>query len=249
MDIKGRVAIVTGAGAGIGRATALALAEAGALGVTLADIDEEGLAETARQVVSAGATALVLRTDVTSIADLERLYAETAKSFERLDIVVNNAGIVSGPPPFPETSLGRIALVIAIDLTAVVQSTALAIRAMGASGGGAVVNVSSAGALNPLPSDATYAAAKAGVLHLGTSCAEFAATCGVRVNSVCPGVTETAILEKTGGGARPDWLEPILSMIDILMPADIAGAILGLIEDDSKAGEYVLVSNPVKGAA
>lgn len=248
MDIKGRVAIVTGAGAGIGRATALALAKAGARAVTLADIDAAGLAETARLIEAEGAEALVLPTDVTRIGDLQRLYAETQGAFGGLDIVVNNAGIVSGPPPFPETPLERIAQVIAIDLTAVVQSTALAICAMSGAGG-AVVNVASTGALNPLPSDAAYAAAKAGVVHLGTSCAAFGESLGVRVNSVCPGVTETAILEKTGGGTRPDWLGPILEAIDLLSPADIARAILGLIEDDSMAGQHVVVSNPAKAGA
>ena len=245
MDITGKAAIVTGASAGIGRATALALARAGARGIMLADIDAAGLAETARLVETEGAEALLLPTDVTRIADLERLYADTQRGFGGIDIVVNNAGIVSGPPPFPETPLERIALVIAIDLTAVVQSTALAISAMNGSCG-AIVNVASTGALSPLPSDAAYAAAKAGVLHLGTSCAAFGESHGVRVNTVCPGVTETAILEKTGGGTRPDWLAPILEAIDLLTPADIARAILDLIEDDSKAGQHVVVSNPSK---
>jgi NAD(P)-dependent dehydrogenase (short-subunit alcohol dehydrogenase family) len=119
MDITGKAAIVTGASAGIGRATALALARAGARGIMLADIDAAGLAETARLVEAEGAEALLLPTDVTRIADLERLYADTQRGFGGIDIVVNNAGIVSGPPPFPETPLERIALVIAIDLTAV----------------------------------------------------------------------------------------------------------------------------------
>lgn len=248
MDITGKAAIVTGASAGIGRATALALARAGARGIMLADIDAAGLAETARLVEAEGAEALLLPTDVTRIADLERLYADTQSGFGGIDIVVNNAGIVAGPPPFPETPLERIALVIAIDLTAVVQSTALAISAMNGSCG-AIVNVASTGALSPLPSDAAYAAAKAGVLHLGTSCATFGESHGVRVNTVCPGVTETAILEKTGGGTRPDWLGPILEAIDLLTPAHIARAILNLIEDDSKAGQHVVVSNPLRAEA
>jgi hypothetical protein len=95
----------------------------------------------------------------------------------------------------------------------------------------------------------TAIAAEAGVLHLGTSCAAFGESHGVRVNTVCPGVTETAILEKTGGGTRPDWLAPILEAIDLLTPADIARAILNLIEDDSKAGQHVVVSNPLKAEA
>jgi NAD(P)-dependent dehydrogenase (short-subunit alcohol dehydrogenase family) len=123
---------------------------------------------------------------------------------------------------------------------------------VGSGSRGSIVLMSSVLAFDPAPTlfaTHAYAAAKAGVLHLGTSCATFGESHGVRVNTVCPGVTETAILEKTGGGTRPDWLAPILEAIDLLTPADIARAILNLIEDDSKAGQHVVVSNPLKAEA
>jgi 3-oxoacyl-[acyl-carrier protein] reductase len=249
MDIEGKVAIVSGAAAGIGRATAVALANAGARGIALVDVDEAGTATTLGMVKHAGAEALALAIDVTNPGDLERLYAETHAKWGRIDIVFNNAGIVSGPPPFPDSELARIKLVIDIDLTAVIQSSALAIRYMRDHGGGVIVNTASTGALNPLPSDAQYAAAKAGVVHFGTSCAAFAEQYGVRVNSVCPGVTETAILEKTGGGQRPDWLGPILENIEVLTPGEIAEAVLGIIRDDSLAGQHVVVENRAKAGA
>ena len=250
MEIKGKTAIVTGAAAGIGRASALAIAEAGAKGVTIADIDDEGLAETKTLIEATGAQALALHIDVTSLDDLQRMYDETVSKWGRVDIVHNNAGIVSGPPPYPDSAFEKIRLVIEIDLVAVINSTTIAIRQMRDNGGGVVINTASTAALNPLPNDAQYAAAKAGVVHFGTSCEVFAEQYGVRVNTVCPGVVETPILDKTGGGKRPDWLAPILEQIRILEPEDIADAVLELIRDDEMAGQHIVIENePVEVAA
>lgn len=101
MDIRGKVAIVSGSAAGIGRATAVALAAAGAKGVALIDIDEVGNGETADLVKMEGAGAFSLSIDVTEASELERLYDEVDAKWGQIDIVFNNAGIVSGPPPFP----------------------------------------------------------------------------------------------------------------------------------------------------
>lgn len=246
MDIAGKVAIVSGAAAGIGRAAAVAFARAGAKGVSLVDIDTAGIAQTAAMVREAGAEPLTLQIDVTNAADLQRMYDETDAKWGHIDIVFNNAGIVSGPPPFPESALERIKLVIDVDLTAVIQSSALAIRYMRERGGGAIVNTASTGALNPLPNDAQYAAAKAGVVHFGTSCGAFAERYGVLVNTICPAVTDTSILDKTGGGTRPDWLAPILESIEIMTPEEVAEAVLKIVRDDSMAGQHVVLENRPK---
>lgn len=113
-------------------------------------------------------------------------------------------------------------------------------------GGGVIINTASTGALNPLPSDAQYAAAKAGVVHFGSSCEAFSEQYGVRVNSICPGVTETAILEKTGGGVRPDWLGPILENIEVLTPEEIAETVLTIVRDDNMAGQHIVIANREK---
>ena len=243
MEMNDRVAIVTGAASGIGRATARMLASAGARAVALVDMDEAGLAETAEVI---NAEALSVTCDVTSQADLESLYAEVTGKFGQLDVVFNNAGIVSGPPPFPDTDLARMKLVVDIDLTSVIQSSALAIQYMRENGCGVIVNTASTGGLNPYLSDAPYAAAKAGVIMFSRSCAELHEQCGIRVNAVCPGVTETPILDKTGGGTRPDWLGPIMENIKVLTPEDIGQAVLDIIADDNLAGEFVVVQNEAR---
>ena len=66
------------------------------------------------------------------------------------------------------------------------------------------------------------------------------------MNAVCPGVTETPILDKTGGGKRPDWLGPILKQINILTPEDIGQVVIDIIHDDNMAGDFVVVRNEPK---
>lgn len=244
MDITGKVAVVTGAASGIGRATAQMLAGESVDGLVLVDLDTEGLAATAEAIE--GPDILQVNCDVTDQTALETPYRQVADRFGRLDIVFNNAGIVSGPPPFPDTDPARIKLVLDIDLLSVVQSSALAIKYMRDNGGGVIVNTASTGGLNPYLADAPYAAAKAGVIMFSRSCADLHAQCGIRVNAVCPGVTETPILDKTGGGERPDWLAPILENIKVLTPEDIGQAVIDIIHDDGMAGDYVVVQNEPK---
>lgn len=241
MEVSGKVALVTGAASGIGRVTAKMLAEAGLKGLAILDMDPSGLAETADLVPAADLLPIVC--DVTDQESLEAAYTKIIGHFSQLDIVFNNAGIVSGPPPFPDTDLARMKLVVDIDLTSVIQSSALAIRFMREHGGGVIINTASTGGLNPYLADAPYAAAKAGVIMFSRSCGDLFEQCGIRVNAVCPGVTETPILEKTGGGKRPDWLEPILEHIQVLTPEDIGQAVINIISHDAMAGEFVVVQN------
>ena len=248
MNISGRVALISGAAAGIGRATAVALATKGASRIVLVDIDGGGLEETARLVGAAGAKAVTRVTDVTDGAALQALFDE-AFAEGPVDIVFNNAGILTGPPAFPDTPLARIRLVVAINFTAVIEATWHAIRLMKAAGrGGVIINTSSTGGLNPYLSDAPYAATKAGVLMYSRSCGPLKDSDGIRVNAVCPGVTNTPILAKTGGDRVAEWLEPLLAQIQILEPEDIAREVIGLIENDEASGEYVVVQNQPKDA-
>ncbi|MFC4295887.1 SDR family NAD(P)-dependent oxidoreductase [Novosphingobium tardum] len=240
MDIKGKTALITGAAAGIGRATAIAFAERGATRLLIADVDEAGLAETARLAAGDGTRVDVCKLDVTDSDAFAALFDGDAS----IDIVFNNAGIVSGPPPYPGTPIKRIELLVAINLTSVIVGTTLAVRHMQAHGrGGAIVNTASTGALNPYIDDAPYAASKAGVVMFSRSCGALKDRDGIRVNAVLPGVTETPILEKLGGGERPEWLGPIMEGIRIHQPSDIAAAVVRIVEDDEMAGDYVTLSN------
>jgi NAD(P)-dependent dehydrogenase (short-subunit alcohol dehydrogenase family) len=244
MEIEGKVGIITGAAAGIGQATAFALADAGIEALSLADVDEAGLAETAGGIEARGAKALTARVDVTDPGQLKELFATTEAELGSIDIVFNNAGIMCGDPQWPATSLERIRTVISVNLLGVMYGTRLALDAM-AKHGGVVVNTASVAAFGPMPNDPMYSATKAAVVNFTQSCAGFAESHNVRVNAVLPGVTETAILAGSGDGTTPaEWLKPLLASVVKLTPADIAAGVLELICDDSRAGAGLVVGNP-----
>ena len=252
MEIGGKIALVTGAATGIGRATAIALARKGARRVILADIAASAMAETAGGVRAAGAEAVERRVDLSRMEEVHALF-EFAAASGGLDILVSNAGIMSGPPAFPDTPAARIPLLFAVNLVALVLGARLAMDIMRARGGGAIVNMSSQGALrygrqsvagrSELVEDAPYAASKAGIQMFTQSCAPLRESCNIRVNAVCPGVVETPILASTGRGAPADWLKPQLARTRALAPSDIAAAVIAMIEDESKAGDYIHVPN------
>ena len=245
MNVEGKIAIVTGAASGIGRATVLALAHHKSAGIVAVDINGDALEALASELASLGVKAAPVAVDLSKTSSVQNVYDVCDREFGHVDIVFNNAGIVSGPPPYPDTSLERIKLVIDINLTSVVQSTALAIQRMAKTGGGVIIQTASMGGVNTsLKSDAGYAATKAGVIHMTRSCAGFYEEFGVRVNAVCPGITRTPILAATGGGEIPEWLKPRLEGRDVMEPEDIARAVINIIADDSMVGENIIINDP-----
>jgi 3-oxoacyl-[acyl-carrier protein] reductase len=243
MDILGKLAVVTGGSAGIGQATALALAAKGAEAVVIADIDDPGGHDTVGLLQQAGTLGHYFHVDVTDVTQLAHLFAEVEHRYGPPDIVHNNAGVVSGQPAWPDTSLARLQQVIDINFTAVVLGTRLAVEHMRGRGGN-IVNTSSIAAFAPLAGDPVYAATKAAVLLFTRSCKPLAAALGIRVNAICPGVTDTPLLNKTGDGTFPaPWLLPAVQGIELVDPVDVAAALVELVEDDGRAGEYVVVEN------
>lgn len=243
MDPKGKVAVVTGAASGIGRASATALAAAGA-SVVVADVDEVGGEDTVRLIAQAGGTAVFHRTDVRRLDDIEDMFRRAVEEFGGVDIVHNNAGIVAGNPPWPDTPIQRVQDMLAINLGGVTLGTRVALEHLRRRGGGVVVNTSSIASLSPMPDDAMYAATKAGVTMFTKSCAALAEREGIRVNAVLPGLVDTPIINKTGDGTQPaEWLKSSLAIAEALSPDDIAAVVLELVRDDALAGETRVVMN------
>src|SRR5215472_7226252 len=140
-QLKGKVALVTGAGSGIGRGTAIALAEAGAT-VIVADVDEKGGRETCEAIAAKDGKARFQRLDVTSEADWEAVVATIAREFDRLDVLVNNAGICISKSVL-EMSLALWRKQMAVNLDGMFIGTKAALPLMARSGGGSIVNISS----------------------------------------------------------------------------------------------------------
>lgn len=243
MEIAGKVALVTGAGSGIGRACAERLAREGAK-VVVVDVDVAGGEETVRRVTAAGGEAAFVRGDVGTPEGIAETFRAAKRVFGRLDIVHNNAGIMTGDTPgWPDAPLEKVFRVIAVNTSGVVMGTRAAVEAFREHGeGGVVVNTASIAGLGPLPFDPVYAASKAAVIHFTKSCAILKELENVRVNAVAPGMVDTPIIAKTGDGTRPaKWLEPSLEGAVLLPPERIAEEVVRLIRDDTLAGEVSVV--------
>lgn len=232
MNIESKKAIVTGAAAGIGRATAGLLASRGAADIALVDIDEGGLEETARLVTAHGTRATVHCLDLADIAATETWF----KAHGDVDILHNNAGVVSGLPQFPDVDAARIRWIINVNVTALISATQIAVQAMRARGGGVIVNTVSTVALGTGFYDAMYATTKTAVMMFTRCCAPLKEECNVRVMGVLPGLTATPILDKTGADGKSAWMEAVLANNESCRPEDIAECVADMIADDSLAG-------------
>ena len=237
MDIEGTAAVVSGAASGIGRAAAVMFARHGAA-VVVADLNEVGGLETVATIEAAGGKALFQRCDTTSTSDLEALLAAAQSAYGRLDIVFNNAG-VGGEDLFADEP-GDWARVVAINLTAVIDATRLAVRAMKTSGrGGVIINTASMGGLLPMPGSPVYAATKAGVVNFSRSLGYLAVESRIRVNAICPSYVDTPLVRRAGDERVA---EMTAAMGGILAPEDIAAGVVELVEDDSRAGSVMRVT-------
>jgi NAD(P)-dependent dehydrogenase (short-subunit alcohol dehydrogenase family) len=193
-DLTGRVAIVTGAGRGLGRAMAEALVEAGAA-VTVAARSKDELNSLVAEVESRGGRALACPTDITDEDAVEAMVAATVETFGRVDVLVNNSGIIA-TSPLLEQSAAEWDGIIATNL----RGTFLATRAVGRhfveQGSGKVVNIASNFALQGVANHAAYGASKAAVIAFTRSMAVEWARHGVQVNAIAPGYFATAMNEE-----------------------------------------------------
>lgn len=231
--LDGRVAIVTGAAGGLGRAYALALADAGAavvvndIGATLEGdrLPEAGPGAVVREIRSAGGCALGISESVADADGARRLIEETVAAFKRLDIMVNNAGIVRSRPLL-EMSDADFDAVLAVHLRGTFLCTREALRAMLATArGGRIINVTSGAAFDTAyPGTANYAAAKGGIISFTRVVAAETRALGVTCNAVAP-------LARTRMSAR--HLEPDSDAA--LDPANVAPWVVFLASEQAAA--------------
>jgi len=192
--LKGKTAIVTGAGSGIGRSVALAYAAEGA-NVIVSDIQEENGKETVAMIQQKGGEAFFIKADVSKPADNEALVAKTVEKYGGVHIACNNAGIGGLGGPTGEYPLEEWDKVIAVNLSGVFYGMRYEIPAILESGGGAIVNISSILGRVGFPGAPAYVAAKHGLLGLTKNSALEYGASNIRVNAVGPAFIKTPLLD------------------------------------------------------
>ncbi|WP_028924805.1 SDR family NAD(P)-dependent oxidoreductase [Pseudonocardia acaciae] len=204
--LAGRTAIVTGASRGIGRVTALALAGAGA-DVALAARDTDALDRVRAEAEKLGVRAVATRTDVTRSEDVRAMVADTVAELGRVDILVNNSGVVSSTELL-ETTDAEWDRVLDTNLRGTFLATREVGRHLVAQGSGKVINMASNFAFKGIPGHAAYSASKAAVVAFTRSMALEWARHGVQVNALAPGYVATDL--NADVRADPDALNRIL---------------------------------------
>ena len=239
MRLKDRVALVTGAGSGIGRAVAVRFAREGAV-VAASDISDSGVEETANMVNEAGGCAVALSGDVSVGEDAERMVNSTLAEFERLDILVNSAGI-SARNALPEGASPESVWdkVMDVNLKGTYLMCWYAVPEMEKSGGGSIINLASIMGLVGYPVGIgdgfnPYPPSKGGVVQFTRTLAIDSARKNIRVNCLCPGFVATNFTKALTEDAEMNaLLEELHPMGRLGEPEEIANAALYLASDDA----------------
>jgi NAD(P)-dependent dehydrogenase (short-subunit alcohol dehydrogenase family) len=251
VDLEGKVALVTGASRGVGAALAVALGEAGARVACAARATDARplplpgtIDETVRRVEATGAAALAVPTNLADEAQVEAMVATTAEAFGQVDILVNNAAITF--PGDLELPLKRHDLIMEVDLRAPVVATLAALPGMRERGEGAIVNVSSAAALNYYPGLMAYGMAKVALEHFTVDAAEQVRADGVTVNCfrIDIPVASEGFLAALPGVDHSTWEPPEVAAEGIIwmlrQPASYTGNCVGMAA--LRDGEGIMAS-------
>jgi NAD(P)-dependent dehydrogenase (short-subunit alcohol dehydrogenase family) len=246
--LEGRVAVVTGGGSGIGLASVRRMASEGAR-IVVADVDETAGRRAAEEVEGT-----FVRTDVTSEADVEALFAAAHDRYGTVDVAFNNAGI--SPPDDDSilvTGLDAWRRVQEVNLTSVFLCCKAAIPYMQRQGKGSIINTASfVAVMGAATSQISYSASKGGVLAMSRELGVQFAREGIRINALCPGPVNTPLLQELFA-ADPERAARRLVHVPLgrfAEPEEIAAAVAFLASDDSSfmTASTFLVDGGISGA-
>ncbi|MCG3161070.1 MAG: 3-oxoacyl-[acyl-carrier-protein] reductase [Acidobacteria bacterium] len=233
-DLRGKVAIVTGAGSGIGRASAIALARNGAAVVVNYFKNEQGAAETVADIQAMRRNALMVRADVTKRVQVSQMVVDALDNFGRVDILVNNAGSIVKLMRFEDCADEVWDSVMDVNLKSVFLCSQTVIPYMKEQRAGRIINISSLAAqVGGRGGSLPYAAAKAAVNTLTKGLANELGQYNVTVNSVAPGIILTPFHDQF---SRPDRLQEVISATPLGRagsPEEVAELVAFLASDEA----------------
>jgi len=236
MNLTNKIVIITGAGSGIGAATAKLFGTHGAT-VVVSDINMENAQKTADEINESGGKAMAVKTDVTKFEEVESLIAETVQAYDRLDVMVNNAGIGgANQNKTAEHTHEDWHNVIAVNQTGVFYCMQVALQQMMKQGHGNIVNVASLAGLKASGNNLSYSASKFAVVGMTKSAALEYGHKNIRINAVCPGYTNSALLDQLLSAREDmeDILKRYIPMKRFGEASEIAEGICWLASDNSK---------------
>ena len=226
-----RVVVVTGAGRGIGREIAMKVGEKGDIPIVV-DKDMESAKETESLIKQAGYQAASRCADLTRPAEVAHVFESTFRTFQRMDALINNAGYYV-PKPIEEIGSDFWDLVIDANLKTAFLCSIEAFKYMKTANYGKIVNMSSATVVTSAPALCPYITAKAGIIGLTRSLAVDFGPYNITVNAVAAGLTATEYAYKVFGEEKFDRMKELRAIKRELVPGDLMGAILFLIEPGS----------------
>lgn len=228
--LDNKVAVVTGGGSGMGRETAILFAKEGAK-VAVADVSVEGGEDTVGKIKDISGQAIFIKTDVSSSQQVQNMIQTTVKTFGRLNILINNAGIVASEGSVIDCTEETFMKVIMVNLVGVWLGMKYGIPEIEKAGGGAIVNFTSIAALEAYKSIPAYAASKGGIISMSRVAAIESASKNIRVNCVAPGHIATPMFLGCWTQDELKHLEEIGPQGRLGRPEEIAQVVLFLASD------------------
>ncbi|UCD09008.1 MAG: SDR family oxidoreductase [Dehalococcoidales bacterium] len=230
MKLVEKVAVITGAASGMGKAIATLFAEEGAR-VVVADIDNSGGKQTVDEINSTSDRAVFVHTDVSKPSDVKNLVDAAIEKYSKIDILVNNAGIFMKMTPIEEIDEAVWDRIYSVNVKGIFNGAKYVVPVMKNAGSGVIINTASMTGHRPGSMQSAYASSKGAVINLTKALANELAPHKIRVNCICPSLTETPMLFNSELWEHvSDAPHPFGRLVS---PEDIASAALYLASDDA----------------